>query len=765
MSYRKTAGRVRSTLFVCAFGTLLLTTSAGTAGAAALPDGRAYELVSPAANKNGADVMPNSQRMRVASDGGAVAFPSLTAFGDVAGTGVSIDYMSVRSADPSPGTNGWATHAITPAQDPLSLNGVVTSDPLYVGDFSPDLNVGLFNAWSSLTDDPSVVEATNLYVRDDLRTPGPGTYRLVSACPLCDLTSTPLPPPANAGVRPVYGGASDDYSHLVWEQGVNLTSDAPSQAAGCAPSFSCRPRAYEWTDGAVRLVGLVPSGSATSCVGSACVAAAASVLGRTLGATAVADLRPVHVISSDGDRIFFTVPTTSVGAVTTGRQLEGRLYMRSGGTRTDEVSASERTDCAGDPTCGGDGVANPAPVAFSPTQYWGAAADGSRVFFTTPRALTDDAPVDGTAKLYMFDATKPASDPHNLTYLNYDQERSGGDTLNGVVAVIGESDDGSYVYFIAFGQLVPGQPLLGDGRGIYLWHDGAVAYIGETVDAEASELMTTGNSYVSDPTQGRVTPDGRHVLISSHDGSDFSIGYDHGSCAGGVGCRELYVYSADTQTLACASCNPSGAPATAPAASGVSVHTSASWTTWHLSRAITDDGARVFFTTGEALVADDSNGSNDAYEYDVATGQVRLISSGKSPSDSYFLDATASGDDVYFATRERLIGWDTDTSYDLYDARVGGGFPDPEQAAPGCLGAACQGPPSPPPGAAPVGSSAFDGAGDLTPILKPHPKAMHCKRGFVKRRVRGKARCVKRRRAHAKRAGKRAGAGHARRAK
>ena len=45
-----------------------------------------------------------------------------------------------------------------------------------------------------------------------------------------------------------------------------------------------------------------------------------------------------------------------------------------------------------------------------------------------------------------------------------------------------------------------------------------------------------------------------------------------------------------------------------------------------------------------------------------------------------FLDASASGDDVFFATRERLAPTDTDELVDVYDARVDGGFPAPTAA-------------------------------------------------------------------------------------
>jgi hypothetical protein len=694
----------------------------------------------------------------VAEDGGAAMFSSLTAFGDAVGTGVATDYMSIRSAGPAPGTNGWATHAITPPQAPSSINGVLALDPMYVGDLSSDLGRGVFQAWSPLTNDPNVANVQNLYVREDLRNPGPGSYRLASACALCEVTGIPLPAHnvAVQVVMPVYGGASADFSHVVFEQQTDLTSDALPLPANCEVLDSCRSRAYESVEGQTRLVGLVPSGKAPSCGegGPVCVAAQASILGEGVGAANIPDT-PVHVISADGSRVFFTVPTNNTGLVTTGEQLSGKLYVRSNGTSTDQLNASERTDCAGDPTCGGDGIPNPAPDTFAPARFWGAAKDGSRVFFTTTQALTDDAPL-GTEKLYMYDTTKPASDPHNLTYLSVTHSEGGS-----VVAVIGESDDGHYVYFIAQGQLVAGAPLLGHGEGVYLWHDGTVSYIGHTALNETTELPT-GTNYTLGIPQWRVTPDGRHLLLSAHNGSGFAPNYDHGSCqtSSGIGCREFYVYSAADSTptvpdIVCASCNPSGAPATVDATSAVREGTGGATMPWHQNHAISEDGSRVFFTTAEALLPQDLNGKEDVYQYDTPTpdrpkGQLFLISSGTSTSNSTFMDASPSGSDVFFVTNQQLVGWDSDGSLDLYDARAGGGFPEPPPAPAHCSGASCQGSGSPLPAAANVGTASFEGAGNISfapvPQAKKPPKPS-CRKGYVKRRVKGKRRCVKARRA------------------
>ena len=408
----RSAARALATMMVymCAFagvgGSIL-----STAAAASLPDGRAYELVSPT-DKNGADILAESGRTRAAADGNAVQFSSLGGFADVLGTGVASDYLALRSSDPDPGTNGWSTHAITPPQAPLSVNGVLNADPLYVGDFSADLDRGVFRAWSPVTDVPAVARTANLYVRSDLRRPGIGSYQLVSSCPLCAVAG-PLPPLTDSNHAPWYAGASSDFTHVVFESRMDLTTDVPVQPG---------PRVYEWDAGQLRFAGYIPPGSATSCGGSgpACVAADASIPGLGVG-TVNPPSRPANVISRDGARIFFTVGTDGSGTVD-GSSVLGRIYMRTAHTTTDEITASERTDCADDPACGVNGIPDPAPTGYRASKYAGASLDGSRAFFTTAGALTDDARDDGQTKLYMYDTTKPASDARNLTLINVDRE-------------------------------------------------------------------------------------------------------------------------------------------------------------------------------------------------------------------------------------------------------------------------------------------------------------------------------------------------------
>jgi len=315
---------------------------------------------------------------------------------------------------------------------------------------------------------------------------------------------------------------------------------------------------------------------------------------------------------------------------------------------------------------------------------------------------------------------------------------------------VGSSPDGHYVYFVFSGDLIAGEPTA--FQGLYVWHDGQLRHIGDLPDAGVAEANGPKAQWVfiASARRSRITPDGQHLLFMTSDATGFTgrggfAGYDH------AGNPEFYLYDAVTGRLVCASCNPSGRAATAEALIDVRDNEGASAQTSDSAQALTDDGRRVFFNSAEALVPEDINGRSDAYQYDVASGRVHLLSSGRSNAPSYFIDANPTGDDVFIVTRDRLVGWDVDDSYDLYDARVGGGFPEPATPAPACAGEGCRGQAIAEPSADAFANPGTRGAGNLRGKFRQHRR---CGRRAVLRTVRGKKRCVKRRpHRHAKRAG------------
>jgi hypothetical protein len=153
------------------------------------------------------------------------------------------------------------------------------------------------------------------------------------------------------------------------------------------------------------------------------------------------------------------------------------------------------------------------------------------------------------------------------------------------------------------------------------------------------------------------------------------------------------------------------------------------YTAFYRSRYLSDSG-RLFFDSADALVPSDANGKEDVYEYEPGgvgscgreSGCVGLISSGSSGEESAFLDASESGNDVFFLTAAQLSPADQDHALDVYDAHVCTSespcASSPPPSPPACEGDACQNSVAPPNDATP-GSFTFHGPGNVTP---PAPK-------------------------------------------
>jgi hypothetical protein len=219
------------------------------------------------------------------------------------------------------------------------------------------------------------------------------------------------------------------------------------------------------------------------------------------------------------------------------------------------------------------------------------------------------------------------------------------------------------------------------------------------------------------------------------------------------GFEELYRFDSATGVLSCASCPSVGLPVGDAVLSNDDAYAEGKGDPID-SRGISNDGSRVFFDTPNALVPQDINGARDVYEWE--GGHVYLLSSGVGSGDSFFLDNTSSGDDVFFATTDMLAAGDTDGDYDVYDASVNGSAPA-EESISRCQ-SNCQGAPSVPP-TFPSGGTASVLAGGNPPLAgspvtvspakaKPKPKKRKAK---PRRRRKVKAK-------HRARAGSAAGA-------
>jgi hypothetical protein len=83
--------------------------------------------------------------------------------------------------------------------------------------------------------------------------------------------------------------------------------------------------------------------------------------------------------------------------------------------------------------------------------------------------------------------------------------------------------------------------------------------------------------------------------------------------------------------------------------------------------AISEDGARLFFSTPDALTTDDTDSATDLYVR--AGGVTTLISKGASNSAGHVWFhgiSQPTGDTAFFLTTGALVASDTDTAADLY---------------------------------------------------------------------------------------------------
>lgn len=393
-----------------------------------------------------------------------------------------------------------------------------------------------------------------------------------------------------------------------------------------------------------------------------------------------------------------------------------------------------------------------------------ASASGSKVFFTDQQRLTPGSTAGGEAAhqdLYLFNV-----ETGRLTDLTPDERDVGGASVLGVLEA---SEDGSYVYFVAEGVL---SGVNGDSRlptvgseNLYMWHESA---FGEATTTFIAALANSDNGHSShqpvvandwEPSTAfrtaRATPNGRRLVFMS---DESLTGYDNRDAkVAGMRDEEVYIYDAVSGHLTCVSCNPGGVRPDGP--SGIP-----GGTPWLLggalgtyqSHVLDEAGDRVFFDSRDALVPQDTNGEQDVYEWEqdgtgscrVQGGCVFLLSSGTNNGESSFVDASASGNDAFFITRTQLVGQDTDQLRDLYDARVGGGFPQPASPAP-CEEESCLPPIPPQPTPASMASATFNGVGNLLPAVTSKSAATK-----VKAKKRSKP---KKRRRPAKKAGHKAG--------
>ena len=641
-----------------------LTTPPGQAPFA-LPDDRSWELVSPP-DKHGAPVEALTR------EGGLIVASE---------TGNSLTYVADGSTVLEPEGNrspemqqdlatrtpaGWVTQDIaTPQSVPQGVS--IGQAPEYQF-FNQDLSETLVEPWGDtpMSEPPLAPEARQrtMYLRNDE-------------------TESYLPVVTEANVAPgtVFGGqihfasATPDLQHIVLRAAVALTGG------------SSGPGLYEWSDGRLQFLSMLPGGSP----------------GREpeLGYYHVA----ANAISSDGSRVIWTTSEED--------SHRGHLYLRD--TDSGETIQLDAAQGAEEPGIGS-------------AQFQTANSDDSKVFFTDKQRLTARSTAElgspGKADLYECEIVERAGRlACSLKDLTVDHNQNEHAAVQGFV--LGASEGGSRLYLVAQGVLATNEN--GNSEVAEPARDNLYAL--NEVDGEWTTTFVAALANGDSPEwegdthadtaflTARVSPNGAYLAFMS---AASITGYDNVDAnpeAKGAHDEEVYLYQADPASLTCVSCNPTGARPdgvldAVEAGEGLGLVADRrkvwegrwlagnipGWTAESLvtaliqPRYLSDEG-RLFFDSADALVpqvtvptrSEEINrqaqqvGVENVYEYEPAGvgscesptgGCVSLISSGGSDRESAFLEATPSGNDVFFLTAAQLSPQDTDTAFDIYDARV-----------------------------------------------------------------------------------------------
>ena len=324
-----------------------------------------------------------------------------------------------------------------------------------------------------------------------------------------------------------------------------------------------------------------------------------------------------------------------------------------------------------------------------------ASPDGSRVFFASQDRLTDGAPEDSKIKEYEFDVSSAV-----LTYLP---------GIDGPIAAV--SRDGSRALF---------EDTTTAPASLDLWSDGSGGGSIQTVahlPVEAGEVDVSG---------ARATADGTVFVFRTN---AVVPGFNN---AGGY--EQVYRYDAINGETTCVSCPPAGVAPTGDVEvsydnrsegrkpNGFESEPMSTMDT----RVISGDGQRVFFDTPDPLVPQDINSVRDVYEWE--NGAEHMLSSGTGATNTYVVDSSLTGEDVFLATDVGLVSEDVDGAYDVYDARVPRSTDVLTLSTAECEGEPCHGDPPSPLVLTPPASVSALGAGNRQPSLstrtssKPRPK-------------------------------------------
>ena len=344
----------------------------------------------------------------------------------------------------------------------------------------------------------------------------------------------PCPPVVICG--PQFLAATPDDQHVVLKSKVALTETRlPENSSHETPA-----QLYEWNAAdppskQLQLVSLLPPTKAEEEKHEG----GAPASNASLGGGDNEDAR--GAISSDGSRVFWNA----------GSALYMRDVLDAKTLRLDLPQAG----CAAEGTCG---------TGTAGATFQLASSEGTKVFFTDAQRLTADSGARG-ADLYECEISESAGGP-KCELFDLTPKSTTGESASVLGSVIGESEDGSYLYFVANGVLENnGTSILGAVHGtckkggtelcnLYVRHDGTTSLVAVLSGGDFPDWAFGGSNLAK--LTARVSPTGEYLAFMS----DRELtGYDNHDAASGEPDEEVYEYDATTGHLSCGSCDPSGA--------------------------------------------------------------------------------------------------------------------------------------------------------------------------------------------------------------
>ncbi len=760
---------VRYTSYVVALISSLAACLCTPTASSALPEGRHYEMVSPP-YKGGYGVFAGlgAVAMAGAHEGERVVFRSLGSFDGEPNSG-TVAYLASR------GATGWST---APLQPPAAL---ATAG---LNDVSPTLESSLFSGKGGLNSGAAEFDTLESeFLQHSLSLPE-APYEVISR--LKGLGGRQLEVTGAVGT-------SADLCHIVFE----ATNENNQTEALLPEAVGTRSDLYEFTNGApecggrsaLGLVGvsndLKPDGE-HDVIDPYCPVQLGFEGSEDEGSQS-------NAVSADGSEVFFTTNANLAqrescdGKLVVEPENPAILYVRLGGQRTVQVSEPTAAGCESRPC-----KSAPAERAV----FEGASEAGTRVFFTTRQALvTGD--FDESENLYMATIGCPADEPRCeaserevTSIVRASQSPNAGEEaeVQGVSAI---SPNGERAYFVARGVLTEapnpeGQSPVKGADNLYVYDSSEGAPHLQFIADLCSGALITGEAHDSRcPSDLESTNEGgrgkndvglwrawKEVQTSGPDGRFLLFATYARLTAGDTDDTEdVYRYDAQSGTLLRVSVGEEGFDADgndnrsnaeiSPFERGSTMLQDRELT----YRAIDETGSRIVFETAAPLSPDATNGLVNAYEWHIepgwSEGRVSLLSSGSDPegvgAQRDEVAITPSGGDVFFMTTQGLLPRDTDGVKDIYDARLGEGFPEAGVQQEECESEGCYGPLTNP---APllVPDSAVQAPGEsveapATPVKSvpaSKPGSVKCRKGDVKR----KKKCVKVKAAKAKKKAK-----------